>query len=152
MNTPASFNGGLAGFAPNFSIAPTVQSVGETVATAGNFNVTYTTTGGGLPNRTFAFRTAFIDNLTASEYFTITSTMANMTSIPVPNYQMYLPSTSAVSFRADVSPRPSGQANVPASVRLRIHEPSNVQSKDDTKSAIKSSTTSALIQAQEIQL
>ena len=152
LNSPNSFNGGLAGFAPNFSIVPTVQSVGETVGTAGSFNVTYTTTGGALPNRAFAFRTAFIDNLTAAEYFTITSTMANMTSIPVPNYQMYLPSTSAVSFRADVSPRPSGQVNMPGSVRLRIHEPSNVQSKDDTNSAIKSSTTSALIQAQEIQL
>ena len=152
LNSPNSFNGGLAGFAPNFLIVPTVQSVGETVGTAGSFNVTYTTTGGALPNRAFAFRTAFIDNLTAAEYFTITSTMANMTSIPVPNYQMYLPSTSAVSFRADVSPRPSGQVNMPGSVRLRIHEPSNVQSQDDTNSAIKSSTTSALIQAQEIQL
>ena len=152
LNTPDSFNGGLAGFAPNFLIVPTVQSVGETVATAGNFNVTYTTTGDALPNRAFTFRTAFIDNLTAAEYFTITSTMANMTSIPVPNYQMYLPSISSVSFRAAVSPRPNGKEIIPGAVRLWIQEPSNVRSKDDTKSAIKSSTTSAFIQAQEIEL
>ena len=162
LNTPDSFNDGLAGFAPNFLIVPTVQSVGETVATAGNFNVTYTTTGDALPNRAFTFRTAFIDNLTAAEYFTITSTMANMTSIPVPNYQMYLPSISSLSFRVAVSPRlsfrvavsprPNGNEIIPGAVRLWIQEPSNVRSKDDAKSAIKSSRTSAFIQAQEIEL